>query len=84
MKEIGVELDFGRWVHLNAWRERISRKATYLSRTKKSVFFGRDPSACAKYQQTNILLDLKHWVRFQEGCRAMVFAHQKFDKSLQH
>lgn len=66
MKELGVELGLGRWVYLNDWRERINRKATRISCTKKSVFFRRDTLACAKYQQISILLDLKHGVKFQE------------------
>lgn len=80
MKEVGLELGFGTWTYLNKQRGRMSRNAIYISCTKKSVFFRRDSFARAKYQQISILLDLKHCIKFQEACRAMVCAHQKLTR----
>lgn len=62
-------MGFGTWAYLNEWREGISRKATYKSCTKKSVFFRRGSLAYAKCQQISILLDLKHCPGFQKRCR---------------
>lgn len=40
MKEVGLELGFGRWAYLNEWRERISRKALTYPALRSQCFLG--------------------------------------------